>query len=215
MISRKLLLLCLLPLLGCSGSDEVLLAKIYREIQPVRAMTTGYRVLDLDSLTDFAWDSVYFSQCDSECGGDKSILATLGWRGVPALQDGSRRLSFVRQNETVAYVDYFASGSVYPTNPPLPLSLAGCKEGGYGSGAHGIARKQAKFAVFRNCAIGGLERPVYIMVPLSCVKHFGVAIAQGCTEETIRMLNQPHLYDSAGNIIVIRDTAEFRRTGRM
>jgi hypothetical protein len=197
------LFLALTLLIGCSRSNERLAQDMAQQLQPVRTMTHGYRVLNLDSLASFAWDRLYFFKQRTRLE-DMNALLGFRWDG-PAVPESHVRLLFVSHQKVVSYTDFYYSKTYAPIPESIPLWMFGCSN----KVGYGVNRKSAKFAVFRDCSGGVID---YKMVPLECVNHFRVLIEQGCTEETIRLVNQPHLYDSTGKILPIKDTAAFFRS---
>jgi hypothetical protein len=175
---KKLPLLVVSSLLlvtSCSGSDDKLFAKLQQQILPVRTMTSGYHILNLDSLTDFEWDSVYWFHNNEGFNTDKLISNKIGfsWEGE-AIPDHCSRILFVHKNEVVDYVDcryYDDDGGV---RNALPIQLYGCSKTAYG-----IARKQAKFAVFRLCNHRATHYP---FLPLTCLENFKDFLAVGCKD---------------------------------
>lgn len=179
-------------LVGCTGSNDEFLEKMRQQMKPVRTMTHGYRVLNLSDLTDFEWDSVYFFRGGS-VPDNAEINSKIGfeWDGE-SVPDGFNRLLFVRGREVVSYTDFI------PWNEqPMPIWMFGCR----GDRGWGISRKDARFAVFRDCASG----ETYDMVPLRCIDDFRVLIEQGCTEKTLKILDGPHLYDSTGGVFPVAE----------
>ncbi|UOQ99374.1 hypothetical protein MUN81_07705 [Hymenobacter sp. 5317J-9] len=184
-------------LVSCTGSNDDFFEKMSQRMKPVRTMTEGYRVLDLNSLTDFEWDTVYFFKGGSLADMDiKDINMTIGfeWNGPP-IGSEVRRLLFVRGREVVSYTDFMPDGG--GVGQPMPIWMFGCK----GDKGSGISRKDARFAVFRNCAASG----DFQMVPLKCVEDSRIVIEQGCTEKTLELLKHPFLYDSTGRIIPVME----------
>ncbi len=183
-------------LVGCTGSNDELLEKMRQQMEPVRTMTHGYRVLNLSDLTDFEWDSVYFFRGGS-VPDNAEINSKIGFEWYEgAVPDGFRRLLFVRGREVVSYTDFI------PWNEqPMPIWMFGCR----GDRGWGISRNDARFAVFRNCSSGASDIGTYYMVPLRCVDNFQALIEQGCTVKTLKILNGPHLYDSTGRVFPVAE----------
>lgn len=188
----RILLLLLVLVTSCTKEDKSLLTKLEQQLQPVRSMRSGYRIIRLDSLTDFDWDRVYFIGDNSGFDTNDKISSIIGfkWSGM-TIPNGSNRLLFVHQSEVVAYVDCDTDGGA-----ALPIWLYGCdKQTGY-------SRQEARFAVYRNCA-SGLPGSLD-MVQLDCVEKFKISIRQGCTDSTLKIVNGPHLYDSTGRVYSVR-----------
>jgi hypothetical protein len=173
MLNRVLIFVLLLFVTSCSGSDDKLLAKLKQQIMPVRTMKSGYRILNLDSLTDFEWDSVYWFHNNEGFDTDKLISKRIGfaWKGA-AIPNQCSRILFVHQKEVVNYVDcsYYDGGA----NDAMPIQLYGCSETAYG-----IARKQAKFAVFHLCTHGFTAYP---FLQIACLGNFKDFLATGCKD---------------------------------
>ena len=135
---------------GCtrSAEDPALAAQIGRAFEPVRTMTTGYRVLDLERLAPFPWDRGCFFDGEDQVA---NISAKIGfaWAGGP-VPDLCRRLLFVRGKHVVCYADFAQSNTYEPRDGTLPLWLFECP----GSGAYGVSRQEARFASFGS-ATGG------------------------------------------------------------
>jgi hypothetical protein len=175
MLNKVLIFVLLLFITSCSGSDVKLSDKLQQQILPIRTMKSGYRVLDLDSLTDFEWDSVYWFHNNSGFDTNELISNKIGfnWKGA-SIPNQCSRLLFVRQKEVVNYVDcnyYDSNGGV---NNALPIQLYGCSKTAYG-----IARKQAKFAVFHLCNHGSTHYP---FLQLSCLDNYRDFLAVGCKD---------------------------------
>jgi hypothetical protein len=184
----KSLLLLILLLVGCEREDKRLLAKLEQKLQPVRTMTRGYHILTFDSLTDFNWDRMYPVIGTSYGGNTDNLISHIigfKWSG-PDIPIGSKRLLFVHQHKVVAYIDCSQSNTV-DGRVALPIELFRCSDEQVG-----YSRRQARFAVFRNCA-GGLPGFFY-MVPLDCLEDFRVSIKQGCTDSTLKILAAPRPY---------------------
>ena len=173
-----------------SGSNEVLFQKMAQQIQPVRTMTHGYRVLNLDSIADFEWDSVYFFRGPLFSPYISKVIG-FEWNGEP-LALHNTRLLFVSGKKVTSYTDFSFSALVYPDKPPMPLEMFICTE----QQEHGLSRAQAKFAIFRECS----EITTYTMLPMHCLNNlnFQKLIKQGCTENTLLLLSKPHNFDSLG-----------------
>jgi hypothetical protein len=174
-VTTKLLLFFLLFILtGCSGSDDELLARIQQQMQPLSTMTSGYRVLSLDSLTNFEWDYVYFFDDNDGFETDQVISDDIGfkWDG-PNVPNLYKRLLFVRQKEVVAYVDVDTQG--YAGKLGLPIWMFGCP----GGRKYGVAREEARFAIFRHCHE---TRITYYMAPLRCLDNFQDLLTEGCQD---------------------------------
>jgi hypothetical protein len=174
-------------LTSCHRSDKHLLIQLHQELTPLDTMTTGYRKLNLDSLTDFAWDRVYFFRGDTS---PEFISKEIGfsWSG-PAVYHTDRRLLFVRQQEVVAYVDCSRALARSVDEPFLPISMYQCPT----DKSAGIPRKQAKFAVYRTCDGAFIT---YAMAPLNCLSHFQDDIVEGCQDYIDPKSSTKHTADS-------------------
>lgn len=169
----KLLLLFALPFTGCSNSNEALLARLNKAVDPVRNLHQGYRVVDLKDLTDFPWDSMYVFHGEEGISYIQWIIR-LKWNG-PAVPNLHKRLVFVHEGKVVTYVDCNEEedidGSV--KRPALPIFIYSCN----GEPERRFARNTARFAVFRYCGKGSMHYP---FVPLGCLTDFKDMLTQGC-----------------------------------
>ena len=190
-----ILLLSSCLLASCASNDEVLLAKLRKEMLPVLTMTKGYMVLDLNQLTDFPWDSVYAFHGEE---GGEYVNSTIGFRwDGPAVPNLHQRLLFVHQGAVVAYVDCNEEEGVYNAqkNWPLPIFLYKCADK-----AHGIARREAKFATFRACDRGYISYP---LIPLKCLANspdYQALLARGCADLPAQLARNKRLEDSVRQV---------------
>jgi hypothetical protein len=184
---RKGMVMAALALTGCSHgprpnqSYAPLLARFRTELAPVRTSVQGYRVIDLASVTDFAWDSVYYF---TGYQGSRDISAAVGeaWEG-PEVPDHAKRLLFVRAGHVVTFVDFQAyTDPKEPSN--LPVRLWDCIP----SPRRVYGRHQARFAVCRHCTQDGLSYPLF---PVACLDEPWVRqfIAEGCSDKTAQALS--------------------------
>ena len=196
MVSRLLFLLLLMLATSCTEDNKELLDRIEHQMQHIRSMKRGYRIMRLDSLTTFAWDRVYFFGSNDGFNTDKEISATIGfkWSGT-AIPDNAHRLLFVNQGKVVAYVDCMPWDDV-DGSLALPIQMYGCDK------QEGYSRQEARFAVYRDCT-SGLPGTLN-MVQIDCIEKFRVSIKQGCTDSTLRIVDSPHLYDSTGRVYTVR-----------
>lgn len=163
-----LAILALATMMSCSKSDELLHDKIIAAVKPVDFLAPGrYKLISLDSLTDFEWDTLYVFGGETRSG---NISRKIGfkWNGsnVPNLHS---RLLFTNGVEVVAYVDF--------NNETFPIDLKWCDES-FQSYSH----NRAKFVTFKYC--DGRNRVYYPMVPIDCYKSgnfYKQMVDVGCT----------------------------------
>ena len=180
-MKKHWLFYALLVLTGCSDkenafhSDEQLLQKFRVALGPVRTMTHGYRVVNLDSLTTFAWDSVYFFNGEE---GKQHMSHTIGfsWLG-PDVPNAYKRLIFVQQKKVVAFVDINMVGPVDTTAKEWPLPIFMYSSSG-GRMATVYPRSKSRFAAFRSC---DNSDPFIALVSLEHINSFQEEIKKGCS----------------------------------
>ena len=154
---------------GCSKtlaveSNDALLAKIRLTLNPLRKQNSGYVVMNLDSLTDFTWDSVYYF---TEEVGAHHISTTIGfpWEG-PSVPNSYKRLLFVHNHQVVTFVDFneYANADEQ-VEWPIPIHMWACTKISP-VGKTVCPRNKARFAVSRSCSKYGI---VYPLVPIECL----------------------------------------------
>jgi hypothetical protein len=172
----------LLLVAGCTDKEDAfhssnqLLQQLRVALGPVRTMTHGYRILDLDSLTSFAWDSVYFFNGEE---GERHISYTIGfpWTG-PEVPNAYKRLLFVYQRRVVAFVDVNEAGPVDTAAKkwPLPIFMyPNPRPGKLPRAAY--ARSKSRFVAFRSC---DNRSPFIPLVPIDNIATFQEEIERGC-----------------------------------
>ncbi|GAB2796582.1 hypothetical protein HNQ93_004346 [Hymenobacter luteus] len=167
--------LLFLALVGCSShqQNDTLLSAFNKKVEPVRTMRTGYIVLSLDSLANFAWDSVWVFGGE-ESAKSISINTRIKWSG-PGVPNLHKRLLFTRENQIVSYIDCYQGSTEGYTS--LPISIRSCSR--LRNEHIVLSRKEARFAIFRLCDRGFISFP---MVPIKCLKidEYNNEIGQGC-----------------------------------
>lgn len=170
-------------------SDDELLTKIEENMAPLRTARSGYRVLDLDSVATFWWDSVYFFKDDSGDDTSRSISQTLGftWQGRP-IPENYERILFVKNRTVVRIVD--CNQYPPPGTAPHPTWINVCLPGRQ----HGFARSQARFLVVRRCSDEGVG---YCLYSAECLKYKALrrSIAHGIARgypDSLENLVQQH-----------------------
>jgi hypothetical protein len=157
-------------------SNGALLSKNRVALAPVRKLSSGYRILNLDSLTDFAWDSVYYF---TEEVSERHISATIGfsWKG-PDVPNSCKRLLFVHNRQVATFVDFNQyANSDEQIDWPIPIHMWVCTELAK-TGRTVCPRNKARFAVSRSCSKYGIEYP---LVPLACLDTpLRNVLEQGC-----------------------------------
>ena len=144
-----LLLLTFFALMGCSNENNKLLEKLEAAVkkEPGKA---GYTVVQLASITDFEWDTLYYfaGQVSPEEVEDQIGIK---WDGGK-IPGGYDRLIFVNNNQVVSYVDYKLE--------EFPLQVFGCNNDQWV-----YPRNRSTFAAFKYCQG---EKEVYAFIPEPC-----------------------------------------------
>ncbi|WP_147294190.1 hypothetical protein [Pontibacter diazotrophicus] len=164
MIRKLLLLLTITTFLSCSDSNTDLLDELQAAVDEEEMGENGYNVVELESLTDFEWDTLYFFQA----GEDKRAISdAIGfrWEGetVPQL---NRRLLFTKDGQVVSYTDY--------NYMEFPLMVYGCNEDRWV-----YPRSRSRFATFKYCSDG---TTIYPFIPVECAGNLSEMIETGCPE---------------------------------
>lgn len=164
MIKKLFLLLTITTFLGCSDSNSNLLDKLQSAVEEEKMGENGYNVVDLESMTDFEWDTLYFFQA----GEDKRAISDavgFKWEGatVPQL---NRRLLFVENGQVVSYMDY--------NYMEFPLMVYGCNEDRWV-----YPRSRTRFATFKYCDDG---ETIYPFIPVECAGNLSEMMEIGCPE---------------------------------
>ncbi len=94
-----LFLFACLALISCSDSNNKLLDALKAAVETDEKMETGYKVIALDELTDFEWDTLYcFHQLDDK----KYINQQIGFKWeAEAVPNSHRRFLFVKDGQVV------------------------------------------------------------------------------------------------------------------
>ena len=167
-IMKKNLLLLLIgfTLFSCSDSDDTLLKKLQAAVEAPPKNKAGYNVVQLDQLTDFEWDAMYYF---GEEVNPKEMSDQLGfkWDGE-AIPGGHDRLLFVYQNQVVNYIDY--------NTEEFPLEVFGCDKDRWV-----YPRSRSKFAAFKYCQG---DKKTYAFIPEPCVGNILELKSSVCKEES-------------------------------
>jgi hypothetical protein len=184
---RLLLLLGALALSGCSMSPksfksyQPLFERFRLAVAPLRTAGSSYQILDVATVTDFAWDSVYyFTGYQSERDISRAVGAP--WQG-PAVADHGTRLLFARAGQVVTFVD-FPSFVFVDRTEPMCFRLYSCDP----AQRKVYSRAAARFAVFRICSKYGLQYP---LVPVTCLDKdtsWRRFLTNGCSPTIIKAL---------------------------
>ena len=158
-------LLALLYLTGCSDSNTTLEQKLKEAVTEGEVDAKGYKTINLTELTDFEWDKLYYFQP----GEDKKIISdAIGFRWDGAtVEDGYRRLLFVKGQEVVSYTDY--------NYREFPLAVYGCRGDKWV-----YPSSRSTFATFKYCS--GDDK-VYTFIPVACIEDISELIANKCPEK--------------------------------
>ncbi|MCC9137071.1 hypothetical protein ACFSKU_20425 [Pontibacter silvestris] len=159
-----LLIIIFLFLGSCSDNNNELLEKLQAAVEEENAVGNDFHVVDMDSLTDFEWETLYFF----DAGEDKrSISDQIGfkWDG-PVVPDLHRRLLFVNEGQVVTYTDYKFDD--------FPLMVYGCNEDRWV-----YPRSRSRFATFRYC---NQNNVIYPFIPVTCVENLSGMMGQDCPE---------------------------------
>lgn len=161
-------------------SNDALLAKIRTTMAPLKNMNHGYRILNLDSLASFAWDSVYYFNGEES---ERHISYTIGfpWKGkeVPNLY---KRLLFVNKHRVVTYVDFNQESELSEVVEwPIHIQMFACTQ----SSRPVCSRHEAKFIVFRHCSNTSVTYP---LIPINCAKNYKALIGERCSESSLQVL---------------------------
>ena len=123
MLKAGLSCLLLSGLLSCNSQNAELQSKLYDSLEQFESKNQkadSFYKLNLDSLTDFDWERCYIFHADSYFDNETISKNTgIEFKGS-SLDDGSRRLVFVKGDKIVSYVDinlddfnvYFAGGEL-------------------------------------------------------------------------------------------------------
>lgn len=176
-------------LVGCSKRDQTLAPKLYAALQPVRALTHGYAVIDLPRLTDFPWDSVYFFQGET---GDEYMMEVTGIRwSMGEVPNHYTRLVFVHQGQIIRYADLWQEETnELMSQLPLPIwmGIYPC------DGRRPVCpRNKARFASFPTCESGNVY---YTLIPLACLDNFKDELATACYQSSTHPTQEPASQDS-------------------
>lgn len=165
MIRKVFLLLTTITFLSCSDSNNTLLENLQTAVEEEKMGEEGYNVVDLASLTDFEWDTLYFFQASED---KRAISDAVGfkWEGatVPQL---NRRLLFVKDGQVVSYTDY--------NYTEFPMMVYGCNEDRWV-----YPRSRTKFATFKYCDDG---ETIYPFIPVECAGNLSEMVEIGCPAE--------------------------------
>ena len=154
---------------GCSGqhqlkSNDALLAKIRSELKPLHLLKKKRVLLNLDSIANFKWDSVYYF---TEEVGAHHISNTIGfsWEG-PNVPNSYKRLLFVHNHQVVTFIDF----NEYSTPDeqvewPIPIHMWVCTKLA-STGRTVCPKNKSYFVVSRSQNRYGIE---YAFVPLACL----------------------------------------------
>ena len=163
MRNTLLLLLTLFVLMGCSDNDNKLLDKLQTAVkkEPGKA---GYTVVELESITDFEWDTLYFfaGQVSPE---EVNNQIGIKWDGGK-IPGGYDRLIFVKNNQVVSFIDY--------NLVEFPLQVFGCNTDRWI-----YPRNRSTFAAFKYCQG---EKEVYAFIPEPCFGNIKELQQNKCTE---------------------------------
>jgi hypothetical protein len=163
-----LYLMALFILCSCSDNgNRELLEKLKTAVEAEEVGASGYKVIPMESLTDFEWDMLYFFDQNSN-SDDISDEIGFKWEGpgVPNLQ---RRLLFVEDGKVVSYVDY--------NYKEFPLYLYGCNEDRWV-----YPRNRTRFASFKYC--NEEKQELYTFIPVECVNNLQELMRMKCPEST-------------------------------
>lgn len=130
-------------------------------------------MLALDSLTNFAWDKVYFFDEETL---PHHISTDIGfeWDG-PAVPGFHTRLLFVDKNRVVCYMDYpYADYLNSPSTGSHPFFLHNCAKV---PPLKGLNRTEARLVVFRYCKDSSTP---FVAVPANCFADFKDTFAERC-----------------------------------
>ena len=185
---KKVVVLVLLLQVGCAEkgdvlrSDKLLLQKLRIALGPVRTMTHGYKILNLDSLTTFSWDSVYFFNGEE---GERHISYTIGfpWKG-PEVPNAYKRLLFVYQRRVVAFVDINEVGPVDTAAKEWPLPIFMYPKPGTGRITAVYPRDKSRFVAFRSCSN---RSPFIPLIQVDFIADFKQEIKRGCFNPPINL----------------------------
>lgn len=165
MIKKLILLLTVTALLmSCSDSNDDLLEELQTAVEKEEVGANGYNVVELESLTDFEWDTVYFFQA-FEDKRDISDAIGFKWEGE-TVPEFYRRLLFVKDGQVVSFVDY--------NYEDFPLFVYGCNEDRWV-----YPRNRTTFATFKYCKDG---ETIYPFIPVDCASNLSDLIKTGCPE---------------------------------
>ncbi|MBC5992827.1 hypothetical protein [Pontibacter cellulosilyticus] len=159
-------LLALLYFTSCSDSNTSLEQKLREAVTEGEVGANGYKTINLTELTDFEWDRLYYFQAGED---NKSISDAIGfkWEGA-GVDEGYRRLLFVKGEEVVSYTDYNYS--------EFPLFVYGCQGDKW---VYPISR--SSFASFKYC---NEDVEVYTFIPVPCVEDIRELMTYKCPAGT-------------------------------
>lgn len=173
--------LLLVIISGCSKyqSDDVLLKEIDKAMQPVVNGKNVHKIISLDSLTTFPWDSVYIFHAE-ERADFISAFIKISWDG-PDVPNQHSRLLFVHKGKVVSYVDYNEEGIDVKKiqSHPLPIYLYICSNSGNRNRI--LSKKNARFVTFRFCRNNIVHYP---FLPIKCLelKEYRDMLKKSCNK---------------------------------
>lgn len=164
MLKNILVVVSVVLLLGCSGSNSGLNEKLKAAVTEGEVGPEGYKTIQMAELTDFDWDTMYYFQPNED---EKAISDAIGfkWEGAE-VPENHRRLLFVKGQEVVSYVDYLYD--------EFPLFVYGC-----GDDKWVYPKGRTTFASFKYCD-GATE--VYTFIPVKCAENIRELMQYKCPE---------------------------------
>lgn len=153
-------------LAGCSDSNKALLEKLRTAVEAGSENAQGYTIVDMGSLTDFEWDRMYFFQ-GKQTVVDIEAETGVKWESGSDVPEGHNRLLFMKGNEVVSFVDYYAE--------EFPLQVMGCKEDRWI-----YPHSRSTFVSFKYCLN---DKEVYAFVPQPCLENMKELINTKCDDK--------------------------------